>query len=33
MCFCAGTLAGLGMSWINKYDLKKTPVGGSKSLF
>ncbi len=22
MCFCAGTLAGLGLSWINKYDNK-----------
>ncbi len=20
MCFCAGTLAGLSLSWINKYD-------------
>ncbi len=22
MCFCAGTLAGLGLSWINKNDNK-----------
>ncbi len=21
-CFCAGTLAGLGLSWINKYNTK-----------
>ncbi len=25
-------LAGLGLSWINKYD-NKSPVGGSKSQF
>ncbi len=24
MCFCAGTLADLGLSWINKYDNKTT---------
>ncbi len=22
MCFCAGTLPNLGLSWINKYDNK-----------
>ncbi len=22
MCFCAGSLAGLGLSWINKYNNK-----------
>ncbi len=22
MCYCAGTLAGLGLSWINKYENK-----------
>ncbi len=22
VCFCAGTLTGLGLSWINKYDTK-----------
>ncbi len=31
MCFCFGTLAGLGPSWINKYD-NKPPVGWQQVL-
>ncbi len=27
MCFYAGTLAGLGLSWINKYNIKTASRG------